>query len=353
MKVALPLLLTAALLSGCQKKTTETASTTMPATQTVQPATAPEGADLIRIDGQGFTQADLDFAGLMLNLGVLAQDATPDEQAAALKRLDNVNIRLDHVIERYAMSLLGKEKNYAITEPQLDAARQKLQAQIDAHPAMQKLVGEYGQDRFNGRLREYLRQQVIRERIIQDLLATQKQKNPQASAKELDYNTGQAYDELYQDHADDLDIQINLKGLPPQPTGTTTPAKPAPELHVSDATGNALTLPRPTAKHPLLVNFWATWCGPCREELPLLLQARASGKYDVLIVNLDEGADKVQAYLKEQKLESLPLAYGKKNQLSGWNIPGLPTTYLIGEGWTQLGQKFGPLTRGEGWMQGL
>lgn len=350
--MALTLLLSAALLSGCQKKVSQTVGTDIPASQNV-PTVSAAGADLIRINGQGFTQADLDFAGLMLKLGVLAQEAAPQEQAEALKRLDNVNIRLDHVIERYAMSLLGQEKHYSVTEAQIGRAQQQWQKQLDARPEMQKLVAEYGQDKFMGRLREYLRQQIIRQRIIQELLADEKRKNPRASAKELDYNTAQAYDLLYQDHADDLDIQINLKGLPPKPAESAVPPQPAPELHVTDAAGNALVLPRPTAKRPLLVNFWATWCGPCREELPLLLQAKASGKYDVLIVNMDESPAQVQAFLAAQNLKSLPVVYTHKQKLSGWVIPGLPTTYLIGEGWTQQGQKFGPLTRADPWMQGL
>ena len=347
----LPLLLAAALLTACQPN---------PGTpQGSVPASAPQAApaapspDLIRIDGRGFTQADVDFAGLMLKLAVLAQDADPAEQAAALKRLDNVNVRLDHVIERYAMSLLGQAKHYAITDAQLGAARQAWQEKIDARPAMGQLVKAYGPDRFTGRLREYLRQQLIRDRIIADLLAAERQKTPQAGARELDYNVAKAYDALYEDHAGDLDIQINLRGLPPRPTGVAAPARPAPALHVRDSAGLALPLPAPTAARPLLVNFWATWCAPCREELPLLLQARASGRYDVLTVNLDESPQAVQAYLQEQQLSALPVAHAKAAQLPGWTIPGLPTTYLIGEDWTQQGQKFGPLTRTDPWMQGL
>ena len=353
MKIALPLLLSAALLSGCQKKSVEVAGVVTPASQAAQPARAPQGADLIRINGQGFTQADVDFAGLMLRLQVLSQEATPTEQAAALKRTENVNVRLNHLIERYAMSLLGAEKHYAIPEAQIDAERTKLQAQIDAHPEMGKAIADYGTDAFTGRLREYLRQQAIRTRIIQDLLAAERRKNPHASAKELDYNTAQAYDALYQDHMDDLSVQINLKGLPPRTEAERAPATPAPALNVKDAAGKPYPLPRPTAKRPLLLNFWATWCGPCREELPLLLQAKAAGKYDVLLVNVGEGPEKVQAYLKAQHLEGLPVAYASQTELSGWNIPGLPSSFLIGPGWTKVDQHFGPLKAGEGWLGGI
>lgn len=347
----LTLLLAAALLTACQP-TPATLQGSVPASAP-QAAPASPAPDLIRIDGRGFTQADLDFAGLMLKLTVLAQDADPAEQAAALKRLDNVNIRLDHVIERYAMSLLGQAKHYAFSEAQLGTARQAWQAKIDARPAMGQLIADYGPDRFTGRLREYLRQQLVRDRIIDDLLATERRKSPQAGARELDYNVAKAYDALYQDHAGDLDIQINLRGLPPRPTGASAPARPAPALHVRDGAGLPLPRPAPTAARPLLVNFWATWCAPCREELPLLLQAKASGRYDVLTVNLDESPGAVQAYLDGQQLGALPVAHAKAAQLPGWTIPGLPTTYLIGEGWTLRGQKFGPLTRADPWMQGL
>lgn len=347
-----PLLLLA--LNGCQKQEAQTVKIAVPPGATA-PATALEDADLIRVNGRGFTQADVDFAGLMLKLQILSQDATADEKTAALKRLDNVNIRLNHVIERFAMGLLGEDKHYSVPEAQIDAQRASLQSQMDAHPEMRQATEQYGTDRFNGRIHEYLRQQVIHTRIVTELLSAQKLKNPGATPKELDYNTAQAYDDLFQDQMGDLDVQIDLRGLPPVTSPAPTSSQPAPTLDVRSAEGQPYLLAQPTTSRPLLVNFWATWCGPCREELPLLLQAKASGKYDVLLVNMDESPRKVEVFLTQHGLSSLSVAYGKTSELrsKGWNIPGLPTTSQIGPGWTQLGQHFGPLKAGMGWLSGI
>ena len=58
-------------------------------------------------------------------------------------------------------------------------------------------------------------------------------------------------------------------------------------------------LVRPNGK-PLLMNFWATWCGPCREEFPDLVKINEEykGKIDFVTVSLDEPADKDSTVLK-------------------------------------------------------
>lgn len=79
-----------------------------------------------------------------------------------------------------------------------------------------------------------------------------------------------------------------------------------------DETGRPMTLADFVGK-PLLVNFWATWCVPCREEMPALdaLAARYdTEEFQVVTINLDLGADgviKAQKFLDEEGLENLPL----------------------------------------------
>lgn len=79
-----------------------------------------------------------------------------------------------------------------------------------------------------------------------------------------------------------------------------------------DETGRPMTL-ADFAGTPLLVNFWATWCVPCREEMPALnaLAARYdSDAFQVVTINLDLGADgafKAKKFLDEEGLTNLPL----------------------------------------------
>jgi len=87
---------------------------------------------------------------------------------------------------------------------------------------------------------------------------------------------------------------------------TPTPTANLPKVTQIDETGIKTAL-KPNGK-PLLVNFWATWCDPCREEFPDLVKlgAEFKGKIDFITVSLDDLADisgAVPKFLAEQKAE--------------------------------------------------
>jgi cytochrome c biogenesis protein CcmG/thiol:disulfide interchange protein DsbE len=82
---------------------------------------------------------------------------------------------------------------------------------------------------------------------------------------------------------------------------------------------------------PVVLNFWATWCGPCKREMPALQQAAQRYDGDVLIVGVDQGepAATVQQFVDELGLTfDIPMdtdgAVGSR-----YNVRGLPTTYFI------------------------
>ncbi|MEH6403563.1 MAG: TlpA disulfide reductase family protein [Sneathiella sp.] len=97
----------------------------------------------------------------------------------------------------------------------------------------------------------------------------------------------------------------------------------------------------------LLVNFWATWCAPCRKEMPGIdrLQAEMkSDKFEVLAIGQDlKGIEKVKKFLKTLKIEHLD-AFNDKTVKSGRSagVFGLPATLLIDAKGQEIGRLVGP-----------
>lgn len=97
----------------------------------------------------------------------------------------------------------------------------------------------------------------------------------------------------------------------------------------------------------VLLNIWATWCVPCREEMPMLdkLQAELGGNdFDVVAVNIDRGGgDKPAKFLAETGATHLQLYTDPSGKLfSVVKAVGMPTTLLIDRDGKEVGRLVGP-----------
>ena len=107
---------------------------------------------------------------------------------------------------------------------------------------------------------------------------------------------------------------------------------PAPKLALNDTSGAV----RDIASYRgsvVLVNFWATWCEPCRYEMSSIqrLRDKLTGKpFDVLMVNVDEPDARVRRFVADTKLDLPVVMDPGKSVTRGWSVRVLPTTFLVG-----------------------
>jgi len=122
--------------------------------------------------------------------------------------------------------------------------------------------------------------------------------------------------------------------------------EPAPAIAFKAESGVPLTL-ADFAGRVTLVNFWATWCGPCKREMPSLDRLQAalgSERFQVLPISQDKIAvEKVRDFYFERNLTELPITIDQSgNSQRIFQVTGLPATVLIDAQGRVLGRMVGP-----------
>ena len=103
---------------------------------------------------------------------------------------------------------------------------------------------------------------------------------------------------------------------------------PAPNFWLQLEDGRFMRLSDLKGK-PVVINFWATWCPPCRAEMPELVKAAADKDIVVLEINDGEDRDVVEDFAEAYGM-SMPVVLDKAGTLNErYLIQGLPTTYFI------------------------
>src|SRR5579863_4301472 len=107
-------------------------------------------------------------------------------------------------------------------------------------------------------------------------------------------------------------------------------AKPVPPFLVNDLDGNFISTAAWKGK-VVLLNFWATWCPPCRAEVPLLvdLAARYKDRLQIVGVSLDDGPEEVRAFVKDEGI-NYPVVMASREILAEYGgVPALPTLFVV------------------------
>ncbi|MDH0863300.1 TlpA disulfide reductase family protein [Mitsuaria sp. GD03876] len=122
-------------------------------------------------------------------------------------------------------------------------------------------------------------------------------------------------------------------------------SEPLPRLRFETLDGAPLDLAEPGGK-PTLVNLWATWCGPCIREMPMLAQAQRD-RPDVRFVFLNQGEDAghVRKWLDAQRLSMTNVAVDERRQASAaFKQAGYPTTLLFDASGRLVARRTGELS---------
>lgn len=143
---------------------------------------------------------------------------------------------------------------------------------------------------------------------------------------------------------------------PPAPAGMTVAARgqAVPALEVADLAGNIVALPGIYAGRPLLLNVWASWCGPCVKEMPELQRFFASqqGADGVQVVGIAlDDADAVRVFLRRVPVDYPILLDTPGPADAGVRLGNpkgvLPYSVLVSADGRLLKQRLGPFAAGE------
>lgn len=147
-----------------------------------------------------------------------------------------------------------------------------------------------------------------------------------------------AYDKLKSEYDGNNTLATNAPAITnsyaPEETTAANPESKAPDFTVYDADGNTVKLSDYIGK-PIILNFWASWCPPCKGEMPDFnaMYKEKGDEYQFIMVNLTDGSretvETASNFINEQGYE-FPVFYDKDvDAARKYNTYSIPVTYFI------------------------
>lgn len=120
-----------------------------------------------------------------------------------------------------------------------------------------------------------------------------------------------------------------------RPAGSSLQGAPVPHFRLPRLTGTASLSSRQLRGHAVVINFWASWCVPCKKEAPLLRNAhqryRSKGVRFVG-VDINDAPSDARAFVQRFRL-TYPMVVGNQKTLQDFRLIGLPDTFFVTPRW--------------------
>jgi peroxiredoxin len=143
-------------------------------------------------------------------------------------------------------------------------------------------------------------------------------------------------------------------------TNSLAVGQPAPDFSLKTLDGQSTVTLSELRGKPIILNFWASWCLPCRQEMPALQRAYDAHRADGLtVLAINYGAQdsllEAQSFVKELQLTMPVLSDEESTAGDAYHVLGLPTTYFVDSQGVITRTQFGPLdeTQLDGYISAL
>jgi peroxiredoxin len=120
-------------------------------------------------------------------------------------------------------------------------------------------------------------------------------------------------------------------GMPALATAAASPGAPAPDFTLASRDGGKVSL-TDLKGQVVMINFWATWCGPCRQEMPLFAQLQSKYEplgFTLLAVNVEPDSAAAVTWLKGMPI-TFPVLFDTDSAVAGrFGVEGMPSTVFV------------------------
>ncbi|MCM3574956.1 hypothetical protein M3172_17310 [Mesobacillus subterraneus] len=177
---------------------------------------------VVTINGKVLSYEDLQFYQLMNKVDIELNRAADEKNLEGeelkeklaywdeqLKYHDNFNVNLSKMMEQHTMYLLAREKGLDAEADLVGKTVEEFQAKVAQNEAASQLVSDFPSDAYQNRLNNYFTEKLLTLQIYDTLKADILKEKPDASEKEVAYDTAKNYEGLYQSQIASLEIKIN------------------------------------------------------------------------------------------------------------------------------------------------